>query len=81
MAGIAKDRNMPISTRVHAAVKAVGDKIEKHGHDVWIPFSFVFLGCFLLDVEDGVVVFGEGMLCLVMGWVEWIVRGKGGRGE
>ncbi|KAF5873470.1 putative glucose-repressible protein [Botrytis fragariae] len=28
-----KDRNMPISTRVHAAVKAVGDKIEKHGHD------------------------------------------------
>ncbi|KAF7949182.1 hypothetical protein EAE96_008350 [Botrytis aclada] len=30
---IAMDRNMPISTRVHAAVKAVGDKIEKHGHD------------------------------------------------
>ncbi|TEY80447.1 hypothetical protein BOTCAL_0038g00390 [Botryotinia calthae] len=30
---IAKDRNMPISTRVHAAVKAVGDKIEKQGHD------------------------------------------------
>ena len=47
MLGIAKDRNMPISTRVHAAVKAVGDKIEKQGHDVGIPFRFIFLGCFL----------------------------------